>query len=391
MLLARIVVGGTLALAASSSSLLHAQGGARLVGDTGPCSGVTPDSFEPNDSCYAPVSIGRGAHLGLNVSEGNWDYYTIPVPVGFRVTIEEQLDLLERVSYVLTSSNCGPYLTSGMDGLTWVNETGEAISVTLEVRRLAHSQVACSEYSMWVEVEPDPCFVAADDVMEPNDDCQGALWVEDGTYPGLFVSRFDRDHYRFFVQAGETFSASVLFNSTEGDLDAFLRPTHVPTCGTGFGGDVLAQGVSGTHHEFLNWTNDTGSAMDVVLEINVWEMSGQACNEYDLVISGTDAHGDVEVGTPFCAPMDANSSGESTRLRARFGTSTGSDLHLTATDGPPYQFRVHVGWHRLPGSGFCDWIGSACVWRLRLRPSWVATTHSVGAGILWAASTRLEF
>ena len=82
MLLARIVVGGTLALAASSSSLLHAQGGARLVGDTGPCSGVTPDSFEPNDSCYAPVSIGRGAHLGLNVSEGNWDYYTIPVPVG---------------------------------------------------------------------------------------------------------------------------------------------------------------------------------------------------------------------------------------------------------------------------------------------------------------------
>ena len=197
-----------------------------------------------------------------------------------------------------------------MDALTWVNETGEAISVTLEVRRLAHSQVACSEYSMLVEVEPDPCFVAADDVMEPNDDCQGALWVEDGTYPGLFVSRFDRDHYRFFVQAGETFSASVLFNSTEGDLDAFLRPTHVPTCGTGFGGDVLAQGVSGTHHEFLNWTNDTGSAMDVVLEINVWEMSGQACNEYDLVISGTDAHGDVEVGTPFCAPMDANSSGK---------------------------------------------------------------------------------
>ncbi len=309
-----------------------------LTGDESSCAGLSPDSFEPNNTCVDAAPLGRGLFPHLNVSETNWDTFVVVVPHGFRLTVQEHLDVLDRVSYVYSEPGCGPYLTSGMQGLSWRNDSGRVMAGVLEVRRLPHAQVACSEYSMEIEVEPDPCFVAADDRYEPNDHCAGALWVSDGTYPEQWVSLYNRDLFRFCVPEGQTVSMAVLFDNTRGDLDAFLRPASAGTCGSGFGGDVLAQGTSGTHHEFLDWTNTTGSSMDVVLEVSVWDQSTQACNQYDLVVAGTGSCADHWVGSPFCDPMEPNSSGLATQLRGHFGSGSGSGLRLIASDGPALQF-----------------------------------------------------
>ena len=46
----------------------------------------------------------------------------------------------------------------------------------------------------------------------------------------------------------------------------------------------------------------------------------------------------VDVGTPFCDPMNLNSTGQSTKMTGRFNAPTGTGLHLEATQGPPGEF-----------------------------------------------------
>ncbi|MEZ6021012.1 MAG: hypothetical protein R3F17_13175 [Planctomycetota bacterium] len=48
--------------------------------------------------------------------------------------------------------------------------------------------------------------------------------------------------------------------------------------------------------------------------------------------------GTTGVGTPFCSPMDVNSTGASTTLTGSMGAVSGSGLHLEVTQGPPTQF-----------------------------------------------------
>lgn len=338
MLCFRIALALVGALAGTAGGTCWGQANPRFVEDNLSCAGLSPDSFEPNDTCVDPAPIGRGLFTNLNVAENDWDTFLVLVPHGYRLTVQEELDVLDRVSFVYSEPNCGVYLTSGAHGLDWRNDTGRAIEGVLEVRRLPHAIVHCSEYAMRIEVQPDPCYVAADDALEPNDDCDDAIWITDGTYPAQFVSRYDPDHFRFCVAAGATLSASLLFDNERGDLDAYLRPVFAATCGIGPGGDVLAQATSGTHNEYLHWTNQTGSALDVVLEVHVWESSAQACNGYDLVVAGTGSCTGSETGMAFCAPMDPNSTGASTTLRGHLGSGTGSGLRLTAFDGPPQQF-----------------------------------------------------
>ncbi|MEZ6002890.1 MAG: hypothetical protein R3F33_01775 [Planctomycetota bacterium] len=55
------------------------------------------------------------------------------------------------------------------------------------------------------------------------------------------------------------------------------------------------------------------------------------------------------VGTAFCHPADANSTGVPAELSASFGTGVGSDLHLEGTNGPAGEFGYF-----LVGSGFVD-------------------------------------
>ncbi len=183
----------------------------------------------------------------------------------------------------------------------------------------------------------DPC-AGSDDSYEENDDCTSAAAVTDGTYPALFVSQTDPDHYLTCVDDGGTIDVSILFQSSLGDCDLFLWDAADYNCGTGYGTTDLANGFSTSDDEYITWTNSTGADMDVIIEVNVWTGSSSACNNYDLVIAGSGTcDGSTSAGTPFCDPGSDNSTGAPAILAGTWGTGVGSDLHLEITSGVPGQ------------------------------------------------------
>ncbi|MCA9003033.1 MAG: hypothetical protein KDB61_14000, partial [Planctomycetes bacterium] len=185
----------------------------------------------------------------------------------------------------------------------------------------------------------DPCSLLTDDAFEDNDDCATATPVGNGTYPGLFVSKYDHDHFAFCVASGATVQMDLLFDSSQGDINAFLRSAASVECGNGNGADLLALGSSATNNESFSWTNDSGGDLDVVLEVRIWDLHVFNCNTYDLVISGAEGCGaGGTTGTPFCNPSDPNSTGQSTILAGSFGSGVGSGLHLECIAGVPGEY-----------------------------------------------------
>ncbi len=184
----------------------------------------------------------------------------------------------------------------------------------------------------------DPCALP-DDIHEENDDCASAAAMVDGTYPGLFASSTDKDHYSFCVADGSTVDVSLLFTNAQADMDVVLWDAADFNCGTGHGGaSFLAEGFSASDNEDIAWSNLSGSDLDVILEVNLY--SGD-CNTYDLIIAGSGAcTGLSNAGTPFCDPNNNNSTGVPAVLSGTWGSGVGSDLHLDIADGVPGQLVI---------------------------------------------------
>lgn len=65
-------------------------GNVRLTGpaiDVGAVTACADDALEPNNARSAPAVVGAGTYAGLNVCDGNEDWYRISVPAGSRLTV----------------------------------------------------------------------------------------------------------------------------------------------------------------------------------------------------------------------------------------------------------------------------------------------------------------
>ena len=190
-----------------------------------------------------------------------------------------------------------------------------------------------------------------DDFLEDNDDCATASALEDGTYVDLYVTNPDKDFYALNVRDGATVSIDILHLHSNGDISGFLREAGSLECGSGYNGglDLLALAFSVQNNEHMTWTNNAGADADVVLEVNVLGSHLPTCNTYDLVIAGSGDPGGSAIGPAFCDPMEANSTGASTRLSGFWGTGVVRNLHLEATSGPAGQAGIF-----LVGTGVSD-------------------------------------
>ncbi|MCA9000682.1 MAG: hypothetical protein KDB61_02080, partial [Planctomycetes bacterium] len=301
-----------------------------------PCIGAVDDGLEDNDACATPYTMAMGYYPNLFVSDTDADYYSITIPAGDIMTVNATL-LTGDVDFNLYDNTCAfvqaMFPLGGGD--TYSNTTGVAQTVVLEVLNYNAGTSTCATYDLDVSSAPDPCQ-GSDDSLEDNDDCSTATPVGDGTIAGLFVSKTDKDHYATCVADGATITVDILFIDANGDLDLFLWDASDVNCGTGFGTTELAYGFSVSDNESLSWTNSTGSDLNVVIEVNTYTGSATDCNNYDLVVAGSGC-GPVAVGTPFCDPANANSTGFPAVLTANWGTGIGSDLHLGMSGGVPGQ------------------------------------------------------
>jgi hypothetical protein len=125
------------------------------------------------------------------------------------------------------------------------------------------------------------------------------------------------------VASGATLTIDAFFSHASGDIDIALWD--------GCGGIMLALDDSVDDDEKIVWTNATGAALDVYLDVYVYGGSGTDCNAYDLRIQGSTESG---VGTKYCT-ANPNSTGLPADLAASGSASSAAgDLLLDALPVP---------------------------------------------------------
>ena len=132
------------------------------------------------------------------------------------------------------------------------------------------------------------------------------------------------------------------------------RLNHVGDWGTQFGmlitylrevypdalthADALDIGFSVTDDEVATYTNATGAAQDLIIEVDVFD--GGTCNDYDLIVTGAS---DGVLGNPFCNPGIANTTGAVAIAGYEGSLSVAAnDATLTVSQAPPFQFGIFV-------------------------------------------------
>ncbi len=320
--------------------------GSAFSQDNDPSSGTpinTAASFSFDTTPFTTSGFNGGGSCGWGASSINKDgfwQWTAPAPGDYTFdTLGSTFDTKLSVHLgVGTAATCADYNddTFGLQSQVALNGLAAGDQVLIQVGGYGSSY---GQGSMNITHFVDPCVGLPDDPLEDNDDCATASVVGNGVIPALFVSLADPDFYAFCVASGATVNADLLFTSSIGDIDCFLRAASSAQCGSGNGADELAEGFSATDNEHLTWTNDTGGDLDVILEVNVWASSPTNCNTYDMVISGAEGCGaGGTTGSPFCNPAYLNSTGQPTILAGSFGSGVGSDLHLESIDGVPNEF-----------------------------------------------------
>ncbi|MCA8980843.1 MAG: PPC domain-containing protein [Planctomycetes bacterium] len=265
-----------------------------------PCATAADDGFEDNDDCVSAVALASGVQTGLFVSETDHDYYAVTVPANEILTVDVSyvsgangdVDL-----YLFDDPACANQVDvdfgfGGTGQVSWSNGTGAAATAYLSARVAVGE--GCNNYDLNVATAPDPCLnPLSDDSFEDNDDCSNAVSMNDGLFPGLFVSKADEDFYEVSVADTDVLTVNLFFSTATADIDIYLYDDLV---GCGDLASYLVRGFTGSDDETITWTNSTGSVQTYYVQVVVWANSGGECNNYDMEILGS---GGV-LATPFC-------------------------------------------------------------------------------------------
>lgn len=310
------------------------------------------DGFEPNDSCTSPFLIGTPfVQSGLSVHRlSDEDHFRVTVRPGevmnVSVAFAHQNGDIDVFLYDPSSSECGsPFEhlragTSTTDGesLSWNNPSSTARDVVIKVLVFPGSLTACNNYDITVTtaLPQDPCDpLVSDDSLEQNDSCADARPLPLGLTSGLWASRDDSDFYSHTLGPGATLDIQAFFVDNISDIDLYLYRADGP-CGGGFQSGELVNGFTQTDNERVIWSNTTGSPIDVVLEVDVF--NDDSCNSYTLDVN----LGGGGIGRNYCQ-ANSNSSGQSGLMRAQGSVSIASnDVTLRATQLPQQQFGIFV-------------------------------------------------
>ena len=127
-----------------------------------------------------------------------------------------------------------------------------------------------------------PPYVGAgcsSDSMEPNDFCGSAAGVVGGTYANLTACGTDTDYYRASVAHNETVTFDLSFVNSNGDIDCTLWDSICLTS--------LDSSTSTSNSESVTWTNTTGAAVDVTLDVILFGGGTGPGSDYSMTVTLT--------------------------------------------------------------------------------------------------------
>ncbi len=161
-----------------------------------------------------------------------------------------------------------------------------------------------------------PAMCGADDALEDNDDCMTAAMIGAGTLSALQAVDADADFFRFTVAPGEIVTASASFTHVDADVDMRLFDADCMN-------ELDASG-SVSDMESVAWSNDTGMAADVTIEVFVFN-GGPGCSFYDLDVS-------TEVDPCLAAGDDALEDNDDCASASPLGAGTTAGLFVRKGD-----------------------------------------------------------
>ncbi|MEZ5974085.1 MAG: hypothetical protein R3E96_04335 [Planctomycetota bacterium] len=304
-----------------------------------PCNAIGQDVFAPNDSCASAAALLAGFYPDLNVRYNVDDYFLVDVPAGHWLRLEDTTGQIPSVGfYLYGNTTCsGSLLRYGNGTMSWYNASGQTVQCSLR-GSMESGLDTCRVYDLDVRIEPHPCVGAADDAFEDNDTCSTAVSLAPGFYPGLYAQVGDPDFFRVCLPPGESVTAIAGFDGQLVDLDLYLWLEGSSICASG--NYLQALDFDRYHWDVaeVGWRNDTGAAVNVLLQVDAEPSTFPACNHYDLNLLTTGDCGQPASAVRFCDPMNPNSTGQSGRLDAYGDGGAAAGRWLLARNLPPYQF-----------------------------------------------------
>ena len=294
------------------------------------------DSFEDNDDCTTPASITTGVHGNLVMTVVDWDYYTIDVPHGFDLVVD-QLDSGFGRGLQL---QVGPLCPAGANETTQVANNGPAGARSITHRNESGATQSvhfssmvwtgqCESYDLSIALVPSPCGAAIDDNFEPNDDCSNAAALPSGLHAGLLTDKLRPDHFAIQVPAGEVLNVDQ--TSSEGAAHA-LELFADATCTQAIGAVLPTENANRA-----SWTNHSGSTATVYARCSIRTNYVPGCARYDLNV--------VTTADPCASPGsdDFAEDNESCATASPLHTGLDLDLFVSKQDVDYYEFTVQPG------------------------------------------------
>lgn len=319
---------------------------------------AAPAVAQVNDECTGAIALANNSSTAYDTFSATlsatpwscasngaadiWYSYTTQ-SVGTRVTFstcgsgyDTALELYEGSCAALTPIDCNDDYCGTQSRLSTLSP---AVGTTYYIR-VGGWGGSTGPGTLELTEAPDPC--GTPDMFEPNVDCSTAAPTGDGTFTGLNVDEVDNDYYAVTLADGGTISVDLIFIDDDGDLDLYLWDPSLDcdyNAGAPFAA-ALVSSRSATDNESVSYTNTSGAALDLIIEVDMWSAGG--CSTYDITIAGADPIGPGPIGSPFC-PGNPNSTG-ATGATTAFGRLdvAANDVTLTASNLPVAQFGLFV-------------------------------------------------
>jgi|GEM_PF-2688333 len=252
------------------------------------CGQVAPDPMEDNDSCAQALTLAPGDHTGLNIDNGDLDYFRIDVPPGSALIADTTYPAPGPLSgvrmWVWTGCDTGviahKILAEPMRSRTLVhNDTAAPLPITLQLdidSQQLVPEAPCAIYDLNVELQSASLGTGYCPALPNSTGQTGKLEVygsldldDDGLYfhvrdlpgwkPGIFFYGPTQVQVPFgeglrCVGGGVTRTAPVMFTTTSGQGFYAVDPEAEP-----FASDFLP----GSSWNVQFWHRDGGSAFNV--------------------------------------------------------------------------------------------------------------------------------
>ncbi len=248
-----------------------------------------PDAFEPNDTCTAAAPLSVANHANLRASELDPDHYVITVPPleQLRVTLWPTNQMAQPFELSLQDDACSMGLADSeffedlATGSSWLSLNWGNASLTPKNVRLRVGSIlpndSCIGYRLNMETFSDPCMdPLLVDGFEENDSCSLAVPIVEGYYPGLWISRWDEDHFRITVPP--LVRLNIGMAPEDNDAISYHVVVRDDSCATILAG---SDPDSGDSNLSCNWTNASNSPVDVRVQVSA-SIANPSCTEYNL-------------------------------------------------------------------------------------------------------------